>query len=77
MIKVKRERDGKVFTTDMSKEECIYEIHFCTSYTQVVFYEVDDEGNRVTRYVICDPVGTKGSPFDLLAIQGEDSGTFI
>lgn len=27
--------NGKVFTNDMCSVECIIEIHFCTSYTQV------------------------------------------
>lgn len=76
MISVKRNRDGKVFTSDMSKSDGIYEIHFCTSYTQVMIQE-EIEGELVNKEVICEPVGTKASFVDLIAIQDDDLGCFI
>ena len=77
MIAVKRNRDGKVFSSDMSKDECIYEIHFCTSYTQVMIYEVDENGDLKEGEIICDAVGTRPCPLDLIATDGDDRGEFI
>ena len=49
-IKVKRLRDGKIFTNNLEPEkDCIIEIHFCTSYTQVVVQEFID-----SRYISSD-----------------------
>ena len=76
MISVKRTRDGKVFTSDMSKSDGIYEIHFCTSYTEVMIQE-EIEGNLVSERIICEPVGTKASFVDLIAIKDDDLGVFI
>jgi hypothetical protein len=76
MISVKRTRDGKVFTSDMSKSDGIYEIHFCTSYTEVMIQE-EIEGNLVSERIICEPVGTKSNPIDLIAIKDDDLGFFI
>ncbi len=77
MIKVKRNSDGKIFTNDMSKKESIYEIHFCTSYTQVMIQEEDENGELKSKEIICDPVGTKPNPIDLIATQDDETGSFI
>lgn len=77
MIKVKRDRDGKVFTTDMSQDEGIYEMHFCTSYTQVMIQELNEEGRLTNSEIICEPVGTKANWIDLIATQDDDTGTFV
>lgn len=77
MIKVKRNSDGKVFTNDMSEREGIYEIHFCTSYTQVMIQEEDESGKLESKAIICDPVGTKQNPVDLIATQDDEAGIFI
>jgi len=77
MIAVKRHRDGKVFTTDMSKDDGIYEMHFCTSYTQVMIQEADDEGRLKNSEIICKPVGTEPNWVDLIATQDDDTGEFV
>ena len=78
MIKVKRDKDGKVFSTDMSQEEGIYEMHFCTSYSQVMIQELDDEGKLTNgEIIICHPVGTEANWIDLIATQDVDTGAFV
>jgi hypothetical protein len=77
VIKVKRHKDGKVFTSGMSQNEGIYEMHFCTSYTQVMIYETDEEGNIQEAEVICEPIGTECSFVDSIAIQDDDTGEFV
>jgi len=77
MIKVKRDKDGKVFTTDMSQDEGIYEMHFCTSYTQVMIQEFNEEGRLTNREIICEPAGTKANWIDLIATQEDDTGAFV
>ena len=76
MIKVKRHRDGKVFTNDMSADEGIYEIHFCTSYAQVKVQELEDDYLQC-KEIICQPVGSVPSWVDMLAVQNDDTGEFI
>ena len=72
MIKVKRNRDGKIFTNDMSQEDCIYEIHFCTSYTQVLVREKVD-GFFTDKEIIIKPIGTEPcSFFDMIAVGKDD-----
>ena len=77
MIKVKRNSDGKIFTNNMSERESIYEMHFCTSYTQVMIQEEDEDGKLKSKEIICDPVGTKPNPIDLIATQDYEAGSFI
>jgi hypothetical protein len=77
MFSVKRDRDGKVFTSDMSAEDYIYAIHFCTSYTQVKVQELGEDGILMSSDIICKPVGTQANWVDLFAIQDDDTGTFI
>ena len=77
MINVKRDRDGKIFTSDMSAEESIYEIHFCTSYTQVRVQELDEDGKLKSLDIICKPEGTQSSWVDLISVQDDDTGVLI
>ena len=78
MIKVKRNRDGKVFDADMSKNESIYEIHFCTSYTQVRIQERNDDSKLVSKDVFVKSIGMLENPIDMLAFDGEeDWGEFV
>ena len=77
MITVKRDRDNKIFTTDMSKDEGIYEMHFCTSYTQVRIQEFDENGKLAIGEIICEPVGTKPNWVDLIGTQDDDTGIFV
>lgn len=74
-ISVTQKSDGKVYTNDMSNENkmCILEIHFCTSYTQVIVQDEID-GKFTTHDIICDPVGTKPNLVDLIAIQDDETG---
>lgn len=77
MISVKRDRDGKIFTNDMIAKESIYEIHFCTSYTQVKVQELDNDGKLKSLDIICKPEGTKASWVDLIATKDCDTGAFV
>ena len=77
MIKVKRHKDSKVFTTGMSKNESIFEMHFCTSYIQVMIQEYDGDGKLWRGEIICAPVGAAPSCIDLIATQHDDSGEFV
>lgn len=70
-ISVKRLSDGKVFTNNMSSDESIYEIHFCTSYTQVRVQEVLD-GKLTSQDVFCRPLGTEMSPIDSISFRGDE-----
>ena len=77
MIKVKRNHDGKVFTSDMSKDDCILEIHFCTSYTQVICYELDEDGSLQQIDIICPADCTEMGLVDGIAVADSDWGRFI
>jgi len=77
MIAVKRDRDGKVFSNDMSEKESIYEIHFSTSYTQVKVQELDENGGLVSCDIICRPFGARVNWVDLIATQPDDTGFFL
>jgi hypothetical protein len=76
IIKVKRHWDGKIFTSDMSDPygDVIIEIHFCTSYTQVIVQ--DKEEKQAVSIMILDE-GTKPSIIDTFAIQGIGTGSFV
>lgn len=77
MITVKRDRDGKLFTSDMSEKESIYEIHFCTSYTQVKIQELNESGELKSMDIICHTEGSKPNFVDLIATQDDDTGTLL
>lgn len=77
MIRVKRESDGKIFTNDMTSQDCIYEIHFSTSYTQVKVQELQPCGTFKSSELICAPEKSKPSFVDMIAVQGYDKGEFI
>lgn len=77
MISVKRNKDGKIFTTDMSARDRIYEMHFCTSYTQVMIHEEVEGGFSMSKEIICPAFGTNPNPIDLIAIQGDDTGVIL
>ena len=77
LISVKRDSDDKVFTTNMSEKEGIYEMHFCTSYTQVKVQELNQSGELISKDIICPPIGTVGNFVDMIAIQNDDTGIII
>lgn len=72
-IVVTRDSDQRVFTSDMSGDDSIIEIHFCTSYTQVVVQEMV-EGKGKCHDIICPPLGSTPNPVDLIATQGDETG---
>lgn len=76
MVTVKRTHDNKLFTSNMSNDESIYEIHFCTSYTQAKVYEIIDD-KRISKDIICPAIGTVCGLVDAIAIQDDDTGVFI
>ena len=73
-IVVTRDSDKRVFSSDMSGDDSIIEIHFCTSYTQVVVQEMI-EGKGVCHDIICPPLGSTPNPIDFIATQGDEIGT--
>lgn len=77
MISVKRDRDGKIFTSDMSAEELIYEIHFCTSYTLVRVQELGEDGKLKSSDIICKQEGTQARWLGLIATLDDDTGAFM
>jgi hypothetical protein len=54
-----------------------YEMHFCTSYTQVLIQEEGENGSLESKEIICEPVGSNPNPIDLIAVQNDESGTLI
>ncbi len=76
-IKVKRFADGKIFSNIMFEEDTIIEIHFSTSYTQVVVQESIGDGEYKCKDIICPALGANGSWVDNIAIQDSDFGEFI
>lgn len=77
-----KNRKGEIFTNDMSEDNpnTILEIHFCTSYTQVVVQkqEIDDKG--VTKYITEDIIIPNKSSdefeqaIDFIAVSGDEIG---
>lgn len=79
LIKVKDSK-GKVFSNDISQFECIIEIHFCTSYTQVVVQEKDSEEDKTVRKDIIIPIknGNKlEQAIDFLAVKNDEIGSWF
>jgi hypothetical protein len=78
LIKVKRIKDGRIFTSDMSGKDdaCILQIHFSTSYTQVVIQE--KIGEKFTQFdLICLPIGSEPCVIDLIATANDDEGVIL
>lgn len=78
-IKVLDKETGVVYTNNMSdkNKHCILELHFCTSYTQIVVQDELD-GNYNTHEIFVEPVGSKSNMLDLIAIKDDDhEGVFI
>ena len=77
MIKVKRDRDGKIFSSDMSDDNrcSILQIHFCTSYTQVVVQDLDSDEKPAD--IVCPPIGMSPNWVDCIATQDCDNGKFV
>lgn len=77
MIKVRREVDGKIFTSDVSTEEGIYEMHFSTSFTQVRVQEFDCNGKIVHKDIFCQPDGSEPDGWDFRGVKHNQVGSFI
>lgn len=73
LIRVRRESDGKVFSSDMREDNVIYEMHFCTSYTQVFVQEADG----IYLGLCCPPIGTNPSWWDMVVMQDVEKGVFL
>lgn len=79
LIKVKDSK-GKVFSNDMSQFECIIEIHFCTSYTQVVVQEKDDEEDKTIYRDIIIPIKNDNEleqAIDFIAVKSDEIGSWF
>ena len=82
MLFAVKNKNGEVFTNDMSEDNQnkILEIHFCTSYTQVVAQrkESDDEGNTVylTEDIIipAENADEWSQAIDFIAVGGDEEG---
>lgn len=78
LIKVKDSK-GKIFSNDMSNFECIIEIHFCTSYTQVIVQEKDEETNKTINRDIIIPIENKNDleqVVDMIAVTSDEIGSW-
>lgn len=77
MIKVRRKRDGAVFSSDMGDDEprSILAMHFCTSYTLVEVQDMGVTGRETDIYL--PPVGSIPSPIDWIALADCDEGEMI
>ena len=77
-----KNRRGEIFTNDMSEDNpnSILEIHFCTSYTQVVVQKQETDDDGVTKYVkedIIIPIKSPdgfGQAIDFMAVSGDEIG---
>ena len=80
LIKVKDKTTNKVYTNEMDNDCCITEIHFCTSYTQVVVQDVINKDGKTTypnHDVILPPLKSEPYWVDLIAIQNSNIGEWI
>ena len=77
LIKVK-DKEGNVYTSDMSKEndKSILEMHFCTSYTQVIVQDtiIDENGKTIypEKDIIIPLEG--GNWVDMIAVDEDEIG---
>ena len=82
ILKVKDNKTGVIYTSDMSDENkhSILNINFCTSYTQVeVQDEILEDGELIypTHDIILKPSGGKVNWVDLIAIKDDNDGEWI
>lgn len=82
LIKIKDKKTGTIYTNDMGADNknCILEIHFCTSYTQVkVQSEKESHGKTIfpTHDIMLSPVKSKANFVDLIAIQNDNEGEWL
>lgn len=82
LIKVK-DKQGNIFSTDMTDKRCIYEIHFCTSYTQFLVQEeyVDENGKKKYKHksivVPAKKTWDLETALDFIAVNEEELGEII
>lgn len=79
-----KDREGNIYTNDMSDEnkQSIIEIHFSTSYTQVIVQDqiVDDEGSdRFLTKDIIIPIEQDGLGYviDMMAVKDYEIGEWV
>jgi len=67
-----KDREGNVYTNDMTNPKTIIEIHFGTSYTQVIVQDEIDGYNGDKRYMHKDVIIPTSSGF--IAIDEDEIG---
>lgn len=71
MIIVKRDSDGKIFTTNVSMVESIYEIYFYSDHTRVTVREIaPDTATTRWSHIICKPTVCRQSCSDVISYTG-------
>lgn len=78
-LKVRDLKTNTIYSSNMSdnNKHCILEIHFCTSYTQVVVQdEVEEAGGKVypSHDIVLPPIGSEVNWVDLIATQEDNQG---
>lgn len=65
-----KDNEGNLYENNMQNnvERYILELHFCTSYTEAVCYDVVD-GEHIERHIIVENEGA--NPIDLLCIGND------
>ena len=81
-LRVLDKSNNVIYSNDMSdnNKHAICEIHFCTSYTQVVVQDeimVDGKIKYPTHDVILPPVGSKPNWIDEIATNGDPQGEWV
>jgi hypothetical protein len=77
------DKEGNIYSTDLSSNKCIYEIHFSTSYTQFEVQEVviDSDGNKLyKKKSVIVPVEGKddlATAIDFLAVSDDEIGKIV
>jgi hypothetical protein len=81
LIQVKENATDIIYDNDMSKDKhSILEIHFCTSYTQVVVQDKIEEGGQILypkHSIIIPPLNSRPNWIDEIATQGDNAGIWI
>lgn len=83
MSEIKVWSEGEVYSNDMSlsNDNVILEIHFCTSYTEVIVQKksIDGDGTIIypTHTIIIPPEGSRPHWVDLVAVKDCKKGKWI
>lgn len=88
LIQVRNKENKKIYSSDMSADnkQSIIEIHFCTSYTQVIVQDQVEEIDFLTKDtkikfpttdLILPPIGSTPNWIDEIATQGNHTGEWV